>query len=223
MLQTLHDFLSIFIPLLVVIDPAGTVPVYLALTEHHNEKQRRRIAFRATTVAAATGIAFIILGQAIFNFLGVRFADFQIAGGILLVILSIIDLLTPGKPAVNENAPLDPSTSIGVVPLAVPLIVGPATLTTTLLLVNTYSAAYNERFGPPHGTMVIVTMVIVALLLNLLLLFAAMWWSSRLVALLGKNTLAVVNKIVMILLAAFAVSLIRQGIVSIVLELRHPG
>src|SRR4051794_27826015 len=102
-MNTLHDFLLIFLPLFVVIDPAGTVPVYLSITGRYNEAQRRHIAVRATVVAAVTGVIFVVLGQAIFNFLGIKFADFQIAGGILLVILAIIDLLTPGKPAVDEK------------------------------------------------------------------------------------------------------------------------
>jgi multiple antibiotic resistance protein len=217
-MQFLHDFLSIFLPLFVVMDPAGSIPVYLALTERQNEAQRRKIALRATIVAGVTGVLFIVLGQAIFNFLGVRFADFQIAGGILLVILAVIDLLTPGKPAVDEHAPVD--GTVGVVPLAVPLIVGPATMTTSLLLVNTYSGGYNERYGTPQGQILVMAMVCAALVLNLVILFGAMWHSSKLVALVGKNTMAVVNKIVMILLAAIAVSLIRQGIVSIVADMK---
>jgi multiple antibiotic resistance protein len=110
---------------------------------------------------------------------------------------------------------------VGIVPLAVPLIVGPATMTTSLLLVNTYSKPYDLQFGAPLGQIMVMAMVCVALLLNLLILFGAMWYSNRLVELVGRSTLAVVNKIVMIVLAAIAVSLIRQGIVSIVLDLRR--
>ncbi len=220
-MRTLHDFLVILLPLFVVMDPAGSLPVYVALTSQYTEEQRRRIAVRATVVAAVVGILFVVLGQAIFNFLGIQFADFQIAGGILLVILAVLDLLSPGKPAVN-SAQIDPDASIAVVPLAVPLIVGPATMTTSLLLVNTYSKSYNEHFGAPTGQILVAALVCAGLLVNLAILFAAMWYSSRLVALIGRNTMSVVNKIVMILLAAIAVSLIRQGIVSIVNELRLP-
>jgi multiple antibiotic resistance protein len=221
----LHDFLLIFIPLFVVIDPAGTIPIFLALTGGYAEKQRRRIAVRATVVAGVTGIIFVILGQSIFTFLGVRFADFQIAGGILLALLSILDLLSPGKPSVSEeihpeNPP--PPAAVGVVPLAVPIMVGPATMTTSLLLVNTYAEPYNRHFGAPYGQIIISVMVCAALLLNLVVQLGAMWHSNLLVRLVGKNTMTVINKIVMILLAAIAVSLIRQGVVSIVSELRIP-
>jgi len=219
MLGLLLDFLKIFIPLLVVVDPAGSIPIYLAITANRTERERRQIAIRATVAAAVTGLVFIVLGQAILSFLGLRFADFQIAGGILLAILSIIDLLIPGKPAVSENLiPEAAASQVAIVPLAVPLIVGPATMTTSLLLVNTYSARYDQVWGAPLGQIIVTVMVCFALLINLAGLFAAMWHSNTLVALLGKNTLGIINKIVMILLAAIAVSLIRQGIVSIVLD-----
>jgi multiple antibiotic resistance protein len=215
----LHDFLLIFIPLFVVIDPAGTLPVFLAITDRYPESQRRRVALRAATVAAATGVLFVFLGQATLRFLGVRFEDFQIAGGILLAILAIIDLLIPGKPAV-DSVSLDPADRVGIVPLAVPLIVGPATMTTSLLLVNTYSKAYNDHFGAPWGQFFVAAMVCVALLINVGVLLLAMWHSGRITALVGRNTMAVVNKIVMILLAAIAVSLVRQGVVGII---RNPA
>jgi multiple antibiotic resistance protein len=215
----LHDFLLIFIPLFVVIDPAGTLPVFLAITDRYPEAQRRRVALRAASVAAATGILFVFLGQAVLRFLGVRFEDFQIAGGILLVILAIIDLLIPGKPTVDSSS-LDPADHVGVVPLAVPLIVGPATMTTSLLLVNTYSQAYNQHFSAPWGQFIVAAMVCLALLINVALLLAAMWHSGRIAAFVGRNTMTVINKIVMILLAAIAVSLVRQGLVGIIMNPR---
>ena len=213
-----HDFLLIFIPLFVAVDTAGVLPLFLALTEHYPEARRRSIARRATVVAAVVGLVFIVVGQAIFTFLGIHFADFQIAGGVLLFLLSVVDLLSSrSKPAIDEHALLEhPETTLGTVPLAVPLIVGPATLTTSLLLVNTHSPRYALWYGPSAGPILVETMVAAALVLNLVILFIAMWYSSYLVRLVGKNTMLVINKIVMILLAAIAVALIRQGITSIV-------
>ena len=217
-MQFLSDFVRIFIPLFVVIDPAGMLPVYLAITQRYTPEQRRRIAKRASIAAALIGVGFIAFGQLIFAVMGVQFADFQIAGGILLVILCVIDVLTPGKPAVNEHVEYDPASAIGIVPLAIPLIVGPATMTTSLLLVNSYAGGYEAQFGAPWGAIIVASMVAVALLINVLMLFIAMWHSDRLVRIVGKNTMTIINKIVMILLAAIAVSLIRQGVLSIVSE-----
>jgi multiple antibiotic resistance protein len=221
MLSILHDFLLIFIPLFVVIDPAGAIPLFLAITDRYTEEQRRQVARRAARVAGLTGVLFVVLGQAILTFLGLKFEDFQIAGGLLLVILAVIDLLIPGKPAVDQVS-MDPAGTVGVVPLAVPLIVGPATMTTSLLLVNTYSKRYDEHFGAPLGQVIVTAMVCAALLINIGALHVGMRYSNRIVAIVGKNTMAVVNKIVMILIAAIAVSLIRQGIEGIVRGLRQP-
>lgn len=216
----LLHWVMIFIPMLVVIDPAGSIPVYLAITERYSEEQRRLIARRATVVAGITGVVFIVGGQAILKLLGVSFADFQIAGGILLVVLCMVDLLLPGKPAVDETKAVELDGTVGIVPLAVPLIVGPATMTTSLLLVNTYTPGYEKIYGVAWGSVIVVAMVVAALLAALGIQFAAMWHSNVLVRLVGRNAMAVVNKIVMILLAAIAVSLIRQGVVSIVTGLR---
>ena len=219
-----YDFLLIFLPLFFVVDPAGALPLFLALTEHYSPAARRTIARRAAVVAAITGVLFVIVGQALFAFLGVRFADFQIAGGILLVVLSIIDLLSPGKPAVDEaelrSLGDQPPETVGIVPLAVPLIVGPATMTTSLLLVSTYSAKYAPIFGPHQGPILVIALVCAALVANLILLYIGMVFSDHILRILGKSTMAVINKIVMILLAAIAISLIRQGITSIVRDLK---
>jgi multiple antibiotic resistance protein len=220
LLQLLLHWVMIFVPMLVVLDPAGSIPVYLAITDRYTQAQRRLIARRATLAAAVTGVVFIIGGQAILKLLGVSFADFQIAGGIMLVVLCLVDLLLPGKPAVDEKKAVELDGTIGIVPLAVPLIVGPATMTTSLLLVNTYTPIYEKLYGEPLGSVIAVALVVTALLATLAIQMGAMWHSDVLVRLLGRNTMAVVNKIVMILLAAIAVSLIRQGVVSIVSGLR---
>jgi multiple antibiotic resistance protein len=222
MRSILHDFLLILIPLFVVVNPAGSVPLFIALTGHFTDAQRRHIALRASTVAAVTAILFVILGQAILSFLGVQFADFQIAGGLLLAVLAIIDLLIRPNPEEQTPASTDPSDSVGIVPLGVPLIVGPATMTTSLLLVNTYSPTYNEHWSAPYGQILVTLMVCTALLINLALVFVAMFYSNRLIALVGHAAMTVISKIVMILLTAIAISLIRHGIVSIVHDLQVP-
>lgn len=227
--QILTDFLLILLPLFVVIDPAGTLPLFLALTARKSEDRRRDIARRATLVAGIVGIVFVTAGQGLFTLMGVHFADFQIAGGILLVILCVLDLLSSSKPAVDETnlkrADAE-GDSISVVPLAVPLIVGPATMTTSLLLVSTYSPRYSQAtfaggagFGPQLGPVIVIVMVCLALVINLLGLYVAMRHAGALERIIGKNVMLVINKIVMILLAAIAVSLIRQGVTSIVMDL----
>lgn len=211
MTGVLFDFLKICVPLLVVVDYAGTVPLFLAITQHQTERSRRRIARSASLVAASVGVGFFVIGQAIFSFLGIEIADFQIAGGLLLLVLTILDLLIPGKPTVDENvirSDVDEHVTGSLFPLAVPLIVGPATLTTGLLLVSTYSQFY----GRPLAVLMVSLSLVSILSVQLVL----MYYSTAVLRVVGKQLMSVLNKIVMILLAAIAVHMIRAGVTTIV-------
>jgi multiple antibiotic resistance protein len=190
----MHELLAAFIPLFVSIDAFGLVPMFLSLTEGMDDKVRRQVTFEAVSFALAICLGFMLLGNAMFDALGISQADFKIAGGILLLVLAIIDLLIRGKPAVDENE------AIGIFPLAMPLIAGPATLTTTLILAS----------RGPHG----YALTSLSLVLNFTILIVALLYSSRLSRLLGPNAMRAVSKLVMVLLAAIAVHLIRTGIVQ---------
>jgi multiple antibiotic resistance protein len=194
-----QTFLRTFIPLLVSIDPLGVVPVFMSITSGMSEPRRRQISFQSVGVAFAIAIGFMFLGQELFSILSITVNDFQIAGGILLLVLAIMDLLTTGKPSV------DVVHTIGIVPLAMPLIAGPATLTTSLLLARTYG------YGPAT----------LALALNFLLLLGILLCARRLTRFMGANGLAALSKLVMLLLAAIAVNFIRVGITQVILDVRN--
>ena len=195
-----ENFPRIFIPLMVSIDPFGIVPIFMSATANMSERYRKRIGFESVGAAFAITIGFMFLGEGLFGILQITVTDFQIAGGILLLVLAIVDLLMSGKPAV------DPSRTIGIVPLAMPLIAGPATLTTSLVLSRSYG------YGP----------VAAGLALNFLLLLLVLQAAQRLTRWLGANALAAFSKLVMLLLAAIAVNFIRVGVTQVVLDvIRH--
>jgi len=198
--MTWQIYLRLFIPLLVAIDPIGVVPVFLSITSNLSEQRRRTVSFQAVAVAFVISLGFMFLGEWLFRALSVTVTDFKIAGGVLLLVLAILDLLTTGKPAVDER------TSVGVVPLALPLIAGPATLTTSLLLARTYG------YAP----------VTSALAVNFLLLLGVLRCAHLLARLAGVNAMTALSKLVMLLLAAIAVNFIRLGVTDAVLEItRH--
>jgi multiple antibiotic resistance protein len=190
----IRELLASFIPLFVSIDAFGLVPVFLSLTAGMSDKLRRQVTFEAVFFALAICLGFMFLGNAMFKALGITQADFRIAGGILLLVLAIIDLLIRGKPAVDENQ------GIGIFPLAMPLIAGPATLTTTLVLAGKGDHGYSYTS--------------LSLVLNLTIVILALLYSSKLAKLVGPNAMRAVSKLVMVLLAAIAVNLIRTGIVE---------
>jgi multiple antibiotic resistance protein len=189
-MDLLRTFLSTFIPLFVAIDPFGMVPIFLAVTDGIPDERRRRVSFEAVATALVICLLFMFLGEGLFDFLGIRDYDFRIAGGVLLLVLAIYDLLVPGKPAVDER------TTVGIVPLAMPLIAGPATLTTTLVLTSQY------RYGPTA----------LGLSVNFMILLACLVSAGRIARLVGVNALTALSKLVMVFLAAIAVKLIRDGV-----------
>ena len=189
-MEFLRTSLSTFIPLFVAIDPFGMIPVFLAVTDGMREERRRRVSFEAVAAATLICLGFMFVGEGLFEFLGVRDYDFRIAGGVLLLVLAIYDLLVPGKPAVEERE------TVGIVPLAMPLIAGPATLTTTLILA--------ARHGYPYTAL--------GLALNFILLLVCLLVSSWVSRVVGINTLKAISKLVMVLLAVIGVNLIRVGI-----------
>ena len=181
------------IPLLVAINAAGVVPVYISVTSDMNQDERKRIAMQSVLTAFLVCLFFAILGSAVFNMLEIKLNDFMIAGGILLLVISISDIL---KTADKHQKSV---TDLGVVPLGTPLLAGPATLTTTLILIGKYG------YLP----------VIISLLLNMLLAWLLMRKAFLIIRLIGDNGARAITKITSLVLAAIAVKLIRTGITEI--------
>ena len=190
----MNDFLRVFIPLFVAIDPLGLVPLFLSVTDGMDPARRRRTSFEAVASASVICIGFMFLGEAIFRFLGITVNDFRIAGGVILLVLAVLDLLIVGKPAMK------PEEMVGVVPLGMPMIAGPATLTSVLVL-----------SGDPGKSWTALSLA-----LNLLLLLVVLLASERIARLVGKNTLRALSKLVMVLLAAIAVNYIRVGVTQVI-------
>ena len=182
-------FLQAFIPLFVAIDPVGLAAVFLALGHDVAPPVRHRIAWQATLTGGAVALGFLFLGKSVFAAVGVSVSDFQIAGGLILFILAARELTQA------ESAPANLQEDFGIVPLGMPLIAGPALITTLLLLVETQ--------GMP--------MTLVALALNLGIVVLAFVCSEWLGRRIGEMGLRAISKIIAMLLAAIAIAMIRRG------------
>jgi multiple antibiotic resistance protein len=185
----IERFFLAFIPIFVAIDPIGLVAIFMGLGTSASREQRKRQAFLGIFTALGIAIGFIFLGKIIFAALGISVADFQVAGGLILLGLAGRELLGIG--------PHDRSGSdeFGVVPLGMPLIAGPALLTALLILVDTVGLVFT----------------LASLLANLALVAIAFCNADRFTRWMGKQGLRGVSKIIALLLAAIAVSLIRRG------------
>ncbi len=183
-------FLACFIPLFVAVDPLGIIPVYLGLTEGMNVREMRRVILM--TIATAAGVAglFLFLGKGVFVFLGISDNDFKIAGGIILLLISL-DMVLSGREREQRW-----ERSIGVVPLGVPLIVGPASITTLLIQIDIYPIGF----------------VIAGLVANLLIVSLVFIYSRYIGRLLGTSGMTALSKLIGLFLAAIAVMMMRVGI-----------
>ena len=185
-------FLQAFIPLFVAIDPIGLAAIFLGLGQNIAPAQRQKIANQATWTGGLVALGFLFLGQSVFKAVGISVNDFQIAGGLILFILAAKDLIQSA--AVPETLPED----FGVVPLGMPLIAGPASITTLLILAQT------QVLG--------LVVILAALAANLALVVFALHYSAWLGRKVGATGLRAISKIISMLLAAIAVSMIRQGL-----------
>ena len=194
MLEWGAKFLQAFIPLFVAIDPIGLAAIFLGLGQNVPAERRQKIADQAIWTGGLVALGFLFLGKSIFSALGISVGDFQIAGGLILFILAAKDLISSAAEA--EKLPED----FGVVPLGMPLIAGPASITTLLVLAQ--SAAVG----------LVVTLV--ALAVNLALVVLALHYSEWLGRKIGATGMRAISKIISMLLAAIAVAMIRQGLRS---------
>ena len=184
-----EKFFIAFIPVFVAIDPIGLVALFMGLGTSASPQQRKHQAVLGIFTSLGVAIGFIFLGKIIFSALGITVADFQIAGGLILLILATRELVTFGPP---DRGGAD---EFGIVPLGMPLIAGPALLTALLILIDTFGILFT----------------LVSLLVNLAIVAVALCNADRFSRWMGKQGLRGVSKIIALLLAAIAVSLIRRG------------
>jgi len=189
-LEWIQKFLQAFIPLFVAIDPIGLAAIFLGLGQGLAPARRQKTADQAVWTGGLVALGFLFLGQTVFQALGISVTDFQIAGGLILFLLAAKDLvLSAAEP---EKMPED----FGVVPLGMPLIAGPASITTLLLL--------------SHLVGVVVTLA--ALAVNLAVVVLGLRYSDWLGRKIGGTGMRAISKIISMLLAAIAIAMIRQGL-----------
>jgi multiple antibiotic resistance protein len=187
-------FLLSFIPLFVAIDVLGVVPLFVSLTDGMVPKVKKTLITEATLTALAVSIVFLFGGRMIFNYMGITENDFRVGGGIVLLVLAVYDLLFATESGRHQR------TSIGVVPLGIPLIIGPAALTTLLIVVDT------------HGFFAAV----ISLLANLIIVWFVFRNASRVIKLMGEAGSKAFAKIASLFMAAIAIMMIRIGLTAMI-------
>ncbi len=189
----MKNILLAFIPVFVAVDAIGVLPIFVSLTSGVDKKERNSIIIQSMITALCLAVGFIFLGRIVFKSLGITIADFMIAGGSILFCIAIIDILT------SEKRRRIPSKEMGAVPIGTPLIVGPAVLTTSLVIIAEYGLWAS----------------IISVLVNILLAGGIFSLSDVLIKKLGVAGSKALSKIMALLLASIAVMMIRKGIMII--------
>jgi multiple antibiotic resistance protein len=189
-----------------IIDPVGMIPITVAVTSNVDADQRRAIVDRACIVGGIIILLMGIVGQAILDSLGISLPAFTIAGGILLFLIAV-DMLfgrpSGAKQTRQEEREAVESTNPAVFPLAIPMIAGPGTIATVLVLVNL------ARHEPSR-----LAIVFAAYLSALVTTWICMRASAQLLRLIGTTGIHVVTRVLGILLAALAVQFVINGLLA---------
>ncbi|MCE8519640.1 MarC family protein [Ruegeria pomeroyi] len=192
--------ITAFTTLFVVIDPPGQTPIFMALTQGMDSRTKRAIALRACLTAAGILAMFAAFGEAVLGFVGISMPAFRVAGGVLLF-LTALDMLFERRTKRREDrAEAEEHTDPSVFPLGIPLIAGPGSIATMILLAGQHPGA--EGLATVIGVMLAVLAVVLFLYLI----------SGLLGRLLGKTGLNVVTRLLGMLLAALAVQFILDGL-----------
>lgn len=192
--ETVMDlFWLAFIPLFVAFDGVGLLPLYWALSHRLTPAKRRQAMTEAVITAAIVAVVFLLVSRFVFSLMGLTVSDVMIAGGLILIVLCLRELLLPEKP-VKPDSP-----SPGVVPLGVPLLSGPAVLTTVLLV--------RDHYG--------WQVTLAALAANMAVIWVILSGAERLMRWVGREGSQVISKIFSLILTAFGVMLIRHGVLMV--------
>ena len=195
--KSMDTFWICFVTLFVAVDAIGVLPIYISLTDGLDKAGRRKIITQSVITASVVALAFLVFGPWLLKLIGVTVPDFMIAGGVLLFAISLSDLITGEK----KQRSVDPD-SLGAVPIGVPLITGPAVLTSSVLLAGL------------HG----IVLTAIAVVINIVLAGLIFVFSEIITKPLGRTGIKAVSKVASLLLAAIAVMLIRRGIFELIVS-----
>lgn len=195
------DFLAVFITFFAVIDPIGTVPVFIAVTGKYDQKTKYRIALLATIVAACVLLFFVVIGELILKALSIPLSAFQISGGIVLFLFALNMIFGDSKPEEEIKSLNKNHKDTAIFPLAVPSIASPGAMLAAVLLTENAIFSFLEQL---QTVMVMLSVLIVVYVLMLL--------SEFITRFIGTSGASVVSRVMGLILSAIATTNILTGI-----------
>jgi multiple antibiotic resistance protein len=201
-----HGFFQILLTVLIVMDPFGIIPSFLSITSAYDTKTRNQIIIKSTLIAGLVMAIFLLGGKFILSFFGIKPGAFYISGGILFFLIAFEMIYS--KPKTNRVPSREeeesPGSFVALFPLAIPMIAGPGLLT----VIMTYVSGGNDWLTS-------VALLFFALLIALACMYLVLRLSALILRVLGATGIFVMEKIMGLILAGFAVQLIYNGLVSL--------
>lgn len=193
-------YITAFVTLFLVIDPLGLLPMFISVTQGHS-KTRNKIAIRACGIAVGILCVFGIFGENLLDFIGIGMPAFRISGGLLLFLTAVEMLFSKRGPRREEESEAATHDDPSVFPLATPLIAGPGSMATMILL-----------SGEMDGGLGVTSVVMLAMLTVVLITFLLFLTGSALERMLGASGINVISRLMGMLLAALAVQFVVDGL-----------
>ncbi len=191
----MNTLFEIFVPLFVAMSPLTVLPIFLSMTNEMSVAESRELTKKAILTAFFIALALVVLGQALFRFLSITVDDLKVAGGIILLLIAVYDLLFSSGKRKTENI-----DDVGIVPLGTPLIIGPATMTAAVVLTD------------QHGRVLTLLMLVV----NLLIIGLILYYSDKIKKFINPSVSKAFGKVMSLFLAAIAVAMFRSGIMGFI-------
>ena len=198
-MSDLQTVLSDFVILWAVIDPIGTIPVFVAATRNHTHAERRQIALRAATIAAGILLFFILVGEALLNAMGVPILAFQISGGIVLFLFALTMIFGEGK-VETEREYIRHAKDTAVFPLATPSIASPGAMMAVVLLTQKDIHTIDEQ--------IVTTLLMLAVVATTYVLMRSAGAITRIIGDGGSN---IVSRVMGMILASVAATQVLEG------------
>jgi multiple antibiotic resistance protein len=198
----LEEFLFRFTSLLFVVDPWGAIPAFLVMTAGDSPQRRRMTAVKATLIATFVLMAFALGGSALLKMLGITMPAFRIAGGVVLFLVAF-DMIRAQRPSQQSPGEIEEGRvkeDVAITPLAIPMLAGPASLGTVILLAG-------QAGTPGEIAGVYLAIALVSLVSLAVLLFAASFFHR-----MGSSGINVLSRVLGLLLTAIAVQFIIDGL-----------
>jgi multiple antibiotic resistance protein len=196
----MSEIFSTILFLIAVLDPIGSVPVYLEATKHFDERHKRKIAIRASIVAFLILLVFIVLGQIVLEGMSVSLDAFQISGGVILFLFALTMIFGDGKPEMEKHLITD-YKHVTIFPVAVPSIASPGAIMAVVLMTDNHIYTIQQQALTTFLVLVVVG-------ITCLLLLGA----NKVQARIGEYGITVISKIMGLILASYGVQSILSGV-----------